>query len=55
MIGSQEVLLSVADISRTVDGSMFTCEVTNLLPVGIITQRITITINTQDRSKTNNK
>ena len=54
MIGSQEILLSVTDISRSIDGSIFTCEVTNLLPAGIVTQRITITINTEERSKTNN-
>ena len=53
MIGSQEILLSVTDISRSIDGSIFTCEVTNLLPAGIVTQRITITINTEERSKTN--
>ena len=54
MIGSQEKRLSVIDVSRSIDGSMFTCEVTNLLPAGIVTQRITIPINTEERSKTNN-
>ena len=54
MIGSQELHLSVTDISRSIDGSRFTCEVTNLLPAGVVAQRITITINTEERSKTNN-
>ena len=53
MIGSQEKRLSVIDVSRSIDGSMFTCEVTNLLPAGIVSQRITIPINTEERSKTN--
>ena len=54
MIGSQEILLSITDISRSIDGSIFPCEVTNLFPAGIVIQRITITINTEERSKTNN-
>ena len=54
IVGSQEILLRVADVSRNVGGYMFTCVVTNLLPAGIVTQRMTITFNTEEISKNNN-
>ena len=51
MIGSQELVLSVAKVSRAIHGTNFTCEVINSLPIGITTSTLFFTINTDETSK----
>ena len=52
MIGSRELILSVEDVSKDVDGIMFTCEVINMIPTGSTSQsRTMFTLHTEEESK----
>ena len=55
MIGSQELLLSVANVSRAIHGTNFTCETINLLPNHtMVVSRMSFTLSTEESSKAQN-